>query len=219
MYPLMRCAVANYINLDSSAATVNAWNNSGTIQQMLDLLIHDAWYNTTGLPAQFTSYNALIAAYNAYTGHNCVLYGYEGGLGAAPSGVNNQNTLTIDIGNDPLWVIAEQDFYALLQLGGYVKSNLYTYNIYDSLPNNWGLYHSPYQPHGKGDGSLASNGVGHINRNYCITPCFQIDYIGTAATNWIANTASVRGQAFLEWMQPAQGKKRMLFVPYRFVNR
>ena len=47
------------------------------------------------------------------------------------------------------------------------------------------------------------------------------------ASSWSYGTAtsqdqkcvSVRGQALLEWMQPAQGKKRMLFVRSRFVNR
>ena len=217
--PIDACAVANYIYPDSSAATVNAWNNSVTIQQLVDLLIHDTYYNTNGLQLQLSSYNALIAGYNAYTGNNCVFYGYEGGLQAPPSGVNNENTLTIDIGNDPLWTIAEQDFYALLQRGGYVNSNIYSYAIYYSGANTWGVYHSLIQPYGYGDGSIASDGKAYTNRNYFITPGFKIDYTGTAATNWIANTASVRGQALLEWMQPAQGKKRMLFVPYRFVNR
>ena len=128
-------------------------------------------------------------------------------------GVNNENTLTIDIGNDPLWTIAEQDFYALLQRGGYVNSNIYSYAIYYSGANTWGVYHSLIQPYGYGDGSIASDGKAYTNRNYFITPGFKIDYTGTAATNWIANTGSVRGQALLEWMQPAQGRKRMLLCP------
>ena len=39
------------------------------------------------------------------------------------------------------------------------------------------------------------------------------------ATSQDQKNVSVRGQALLEWMQPAKAEKRMLFVPYRFVNR
>ena len=136
------CAVANYIYPDSSSASTNAWNNSATIQQMLDLFIHDTYYNTVQLPLQFSQYNALIQGYNTYTGNHCVFYGYEGGIQGSPNGT--PATLTIDIANDPLWVIAEQDFYALLQRGGYINSNLYSYNIYYVSNNNWGVYHGSH---------------------------------------------------------------------------
>ena len=217
--PIDACAVANYINPDSSASTIGAWNNSTTIQQLLDLYIHDIWYNPYGLSAQATSYGALIAGYNAYAGSNCVYYGYEGDVSGPPSGVNDANSLMIDICDDPLWVIGEQDFYGFLQKWGYANSNAYSWNLYFYHPENWAYFHSLTQPYGKGDGSLASNGIAYTNRNYFITARFRIDYAGTPATNVIANTASVRGQALVGWMQPAQGKKRMLFVPYRFVNR
>ena len=224
--PIDCFAVAPYVGLDGSTPTVNAWNNSN-IQQMIDLWIHDMYYNTLGWSAAITSYDLLIAAYNAtpassnYNGTTgtCSLYGYEGGVSGSPGGVNNPNTLMIDLCNDPNWYVAEQDFYALLQRSGFANLNIYSYNIYYNGSNNWGAYHDPYQPYGKGDGSLASNGVAYANRNYFITPGFQIDYAATPATSFIANTASVRGQAFLEWMQPAQGKKGMLFVPHRFANQ
>jgi hypothetical protein len=85
--------------------------------------------------------------------------------------------------------------------------------IYYFGNNNWGLYHSPYQPYGKGDGS-----DGKANNRLCLaTPGFT--HTKAATTNQDQQNVSVRGQAFLEWMQPAQAKKRMLFVPYRLVNR
>ena len=37
-------AVAPYTPLDGSAATIAAWNNATTIQQMVDLVIHDLYY-------------------------------------------------------------------------------------------------------------------------------------------------------------------------------
>ena len=69
------------------------------------------------------------------------------------------------------------------------------------------------QPAGKGDGS-----DGKANNRLCLaTPGYPNSKAST--TNQDLQNVSVRGQAFLEWMQPAQDKKRMLFVPYRFVNR
>ena len=70
-----------------------------------------------------------------------------------------------------------------------------------------------WQPHGKGDGS-----DGKANNRLCLaTPGYPNSKAST--TNQDQQNVSVRVQASLEWMQPAQDKKRMLFVPYRFVNR
>ena len=75
------------------------------------------------------------------------------------------------------------------------------------------MYTWGWQPHGKGDGS-----DGKANNRLCLaTPGYP--YSKASTTNQDQQNVSVRGQAFLEWMQPAQDKKRMLFVPYRFVNR
>jgi hypothetical protein len=215
------CAVAPYVGQDGSSATVNAWNNSATIQQMIDIWVHDMYYDTQGWSAAITNAQETIAAYNATSGSpyyngstgTCCLYGYEGGFGAPPTGIKNGDTISRDLCYDPNWLIIEQDFYALLQSSRFANVNLYSYDIYYDGTANWGLYHSPYQPYGKGDGS-----DGKANNRLCLaTPGFE--YSKAATTNQDQNTVSVRGQAFLEWMQPAQGKKRMLFVPYRFVNR
>jgi len=206
-------AVAPYTMPDSSSATLNAWNNFSTIQQMSDIFIHDNYYNTEGWSSWLAAHQAVIAAYNTATGGTCVLYGYEGGYGSGSPGTNHDVTLSHDLPYDPNWLVIEQDFYALLQTSGFVNLNLYSYDIYYSGIANWGLYHSPYQPYGKGDGS-----DGKANNRYCVaTP--GLTYSKAATTNQDQQNVSVRGQAFLDWMQPAQGKKRMLFVPYRFVNR
>ncbi len=213
-------AAAPYINLDNGAATISAWNNAN-IQQMIDIYVHDMYYNQQGWPAWLASHRALMGAYNATsvspnfngTTGTCFLYGYEGGFGAPPPGINNCTALSHDLPFDPNWLIIEQDFYALLQESGFVNVNLYSYDIYYDSSANWGLYHWPYQPYGKGDGS-----DGKANNRLCLaTPGFE--YSKAATTNQDQQNVSVRGQAFLEWMQPSQGKKRMLFVPYRFVNR
>jgi len=213
-------AIAPYVGGGNLSATVNAWNNSSTIQQMIDLFVHDMYYDTQGWNAAIVNAQETIAAYNAtsvspnYNGTTgtCCLYGYEGGW-AAPPDMNNGATISRDVCYDPNFLIIEQDFYALLQRSGFANVNLYSYDIYYDGTANWGLYHSPYQPYGKGDGS-----DGKANNRLCLaTPGFE--YSKAATTNQDQNTVSVRGQAFLEWMQPAQGKKRMLFVPYRFVNR
>ncbi len=213
-------AAAPYINLDDSAATMLAWNNSN-IQQMIDIFVHDMYYNQQGWPAWLAAHQALMAAYNAtpaspnFNGAigTCFLYGYECGFQTPPAGITNQISLSHDLTYDPNWLIIEQDFYALLQKSGFVNANVYSYSIYYVTPNNWGLYHWVNQPYGKGDGS-----DGKANNRLCLaTPGYE--YSKAATTNQDAVNVSVRGQAFLEWMQPSQGKKRMLFVPYRFVNR
>jgi hypothetical protein len=216
-------AVAPYVDPTNIAANITSWNNSVTIQQMIDLWIHDLYYNTQGwqswlavIKAGLATYNAnpISPNYNATTGGTCFLYGYEGGFETgAPGGANNLTTLSHDLPYDPNWLIIEQDFYALLQTSGFVNLNLYSYDIYYNGSDNWGLYHSPYQPCGKGDGS-----DGKANNRLCLaTPGYE--YTKASTTNQDEQNVSVRGQAFLEWMQPAQVKKRMLFVPYRFVNR
>ena len=211
-------AVAPYTNLDDSAATIAAWNSATTIQQLIDLVIHDLYYCNNVFPyggwnAYIAAEQADVAAYNAATGGSCFLYGYEGGWGGPPAGINNSTTLSHDIVYDPNWLIIEQDMFALWQKAGFLNVNIYSYDIYYYGANNWGVYHCPGQLPGKGDGS-----DGKANNRLCLaTPGFE--YSKAATINQDQFCVSVRGQAFLEWMQPAQGKKRMLFVPYRFVNR
>jgi hypothetical protein len=207
-------AVGAYINPDTSTASVTAWNDSATIPQIVDLWVHDLYYNTTQFSSFLAGQQSNIASYNSATGGTCSLYGYEGGFSAGTANnANNATTLSHDMPYDPNWLIIEQDFYALLQRSGFVDFCITDYSLYYFYNSNWGNYHWPSQPSGRGDGS-----DGKANNRLCLaTPGFE--YTKATTTNQDQQNVSVRGQAFLEWMQPAQDRKRMLFVPYRFVNR
>ena len=212
-------AVAPYLDPDTGAASVAAWNNSATIAQMCDLWIHDQYYKTYGTIPVFsgspthspgTCHLANIAAYNTATGGNCYLIGYEGGFETGTPG-NNQTTLGRDMTYHPNWRIIEQDFYALLQLSGYMDIAINDWCGPLSPPSDYAYYHSPHQLFGKGDGSDGKAD----NRLWFCTPGFIINYAPTITNTQDLNTVSVRGQAFLDWMQPTKDKKRRLFVPDR----
>jgi len=234
-------AVAPYISVTQStqATPVNtaAWN-AANITQMADLFIHDVWYNPQNTTSFVGPTNgsvagthwAFITSYNEWLATNhpgerpCVLIGYEAGYGnGAPptqttcsSGYTASNIYYYtnhDIPYDPVWRIYEKDFYALLQLLGFTNVNIQSIIAYYFEYSAWGMQTWGWQPHGKGDGS-----DGKANNRLCLaTPGYPSSKAST--TNQDQQNVSVRGQAFLEWMQPAHGKKRMLFVPYRFVNR
>jgi len=187
---------------------------------MADLLIHDIYYTSGDLNPYLSGHQANISGYNAWLNTNfpgtrhCILYGYEGGYGAgAPSACTYEYQENHDVAYDPVWRIYEKDFYAMMQNAGFADLCLYSYNIYYFYDQTWGLWHWVGQQSGKGGGS-----DGKFNNRTCLaTPGFE--YSKASTTNQDQLCVSVRGQAFLEWMQPVQAKKRMLFVPRRFVNR
>ena len=241
-------AVAPYISVtettQSKPINAAAWGTAN-ITQMADMFIHDVWYNpqnTTGCVGPTNgsvsgTHWAYIASYNEWLATNypgeraCILVGYEAGYGnGAPnecvtcsSGVNEGmggngygnicTALNHDIPYDPVWRIYEKDYYALMQTLGFTDVNIQSIIAYYFYQSAWGMQTWGWQPHGKGDGS-----DGKANNRHCLcTPGYPASKAST--TNQDAQNVSVRTQAFSEWMQPAQGKKRMLFVPYRFVNR
>jgi len=191
-------AVAPYIILDDSVATIAAWNNSSTIQQMVDLFIHDTYYNNNGWNSWVAGHQVLLATYNvtARTNTNgpAFLYGYEGDYAEIPPGIANQFTLSHDVPLDPNWRIIQQDLFALYQRSGFVNLNIYSYAIYYGGGSigieNWGVYHYPSQQPGS-----STN-----NRLWFATPRFRVNYDGTPTNNQDAHTVSVRGQALLDWM-------------------
>ena len=240
--------VAPYIGptAGSQANPVNTatWNAANPTQ-MADLFIHDVWYNPQNTTSFVGPTNgsvpgthwALINGYNAWLDANhpgtrhCVLCAYECGystgcpntcttcrsgvnLGVGGSGYGNICTaLNRDVSYDPVWRIYEKDFYALLQVLGFSDINIQSLVMYYFYQYAWDVCSWGWQPHGKGDGS-----DGKANNRLCLaTPGYPNSKIST--TNQDQQNVSVRAQAVLEWMQPAQEKKRMLFVPYRFVNR
>ena len=240
--------VACYIfpteNSQATPISTAAWN-AASIPQMADLFIHDVWYNPTNTTSFVGPTNgsvpgthwAYIQSYNTWLAANfpgsrpCVLCSYECGfsqgapdtcttcssgvnLGMGGSGYGNIcPALNRDISYDPVWRIYEKDFYALMQSLGFTDMTIQSNVAYYFYQSDWAMFVWGHQPPGKGDGS-----DGKANNRLCLaTPGYP--YSKASTTNQDQQNVSVRGQAFLEWMQPAQDKKRMLFVPFRFVNR
>lgn len=76
-------AIAPYINPDNSPSTMLAFNQAD-VPRACDIWIHDLWgRQANSFPGMFAAHSAAIAGYNASTGGNCKLYGYEGGLETA----------------------------------------------------------------------------------------------------------------------------------------
>jgi hypothetical protein len=97
----------------------------------------------------------------------------------------------------PNFRIVEQDYYATLQQCGYDNFNLYAYDKgYFNYITQWGIYHGAAQLPGKGDGS-----DGKANNLACLAAPGPGQK--SATVNQDAHNVSVRGQALLEWNQPA----------------
>jgi hypothetical protein len=90
-------AIAPYIVTDSSVTSQIAWWQADD-DQAVDLFIHDLLFNVSanGYPAIMNATMGYIAAYNAATGNNCVLYGYEGGISSSVPVANTTLSTTID---------------------------------------------------------------------------------------------------------------------------
>ena len=101
--PIDAAGTAPYIGGSDDAVTVAAWNGSTSIQQMVDLLIHDVMcgISSGGNAVEWAAWVALIAAYSEYTGNPCVFHGYEGGLSYVGYSINNASSLVIDVLHDP----------------------------------------------------------------------------------------------------------------------
>ena len=127
-----------------------------------------------------------------------------------PSG-SNVLTLAHDLPLHPNWLIAQLDFYALCQTLGFADFCNFEYSGYNYYNAVWSYYSWLQQPFGKGDGSDGKTD----NRLWFATPGFIINYAPTVTNTQDLHVVSVRGQAFLDWMQPTKYKKRRLFVPYR----
>src|SRR5208337_694513 len=93
--PIDAYAVAPYLGPgndsapNGTAADIAAWDGSASIAQMADLCIHEWIFDPTSVGGtnDLTAHNSAISAYNAATGNNCKLIGYEGGYqNGAPNG-------------------------------------------------------------------------------------------------------------------------------------
>jgi hypothetical protein len=205
-------AAACYIACDyTTTATVNAYAACDT-PQAVDLWIHDFAEWNADLVAMRASVSSQIASYNAATGYNCVLYGYESGVDfPLPSTVTNYLQRERDMVYHPNWYFAEQDVFALWQKIGYQRINILSISIEYAANAMWGIYHSVQQDHGRGDGS-----DGKADNRLCqATP--EQPHTKSATTNQDQQCVSVRGQALLDWLKPTP-RRRIRFVP-RPMNR
>ena len=133
----------------------------------------------------------------------------------AGQGFGNISTyLNHDIQYDPVWRIYEKDYFALLQNLGFSNINNQSIIMYYFYQMAWGTF----VPGGGSRQAKATDPTARPTTG-SVWPLRVIPTPRPATTNQDQQNVSVRGQALLEWMQPAQDKKRMLFVPYRFVNR
>jgi hypothetical protein len=190
-------AVAPYIDTESTSLN-GSYINTIDDEQLVDMWLHDLWYN----PRTYTSYvqtvkNA-ISAYNQATGHNCFLTAYECGV-EYPVPYNGSSQYpyerTHDFVTNPNFYLGELDFYLWMQTQGFTSPMLSSFSEgWGANSGGWQTYHAPFQDHGRGDGS-----DGKLNNLLCRARPTAPNYKGSNV-NQEANTVSVRGQAWLDWM-------------------
>jgi hypothetical protein len=214
-------AIACYIDADggrytATPSSMTAYTNWDT-QQVIDLWVHDFAYDTTDLVAGRQAIVSALAAHNARTGDNTVLYAYEGGIQTVyPGSVTNALAKTWDATYDPNWYIIEQDLYGIWQSIGYQRFNIYALSMIQVSGDLWGVYRSTDQDHGRGDGS-----DGKANNRLCLAQP-GLPHSKASTTNVDLTNVSVRGQALLNWNgsnTPAppptvRRKPRLVFRPF-----
>lgn len=88
--------------------------------------------------------------------------------------------------------------YMMETVGMFQVWNEYTYSLNtNGYQDGWGDYTWYSEPYGRGDGSIAGDGIRHDNRLLQATPGKQ--YSKTASQNFNLIQVSVRGQAFRDW--------------------
>src|SRR5208283_5225255 len=97
-----------------------------------------------------------------------------------------------------------------MQTMGFVRASLYAYDMINIGGTDWGLYHGPIQPYGRGDGS-----DGKSNNLLCLATPGQ-SHSKASTVNQDLQNVSVRGAAFLNWMQAAAPSKN---TPKKLVFR
>lgn len=197
---------APYINPADDAATLAIYNAADT-SQVIDLWIHDLYDSQGSYTSTARAQKAAIDSYNASHGTSMRMYAYECGIETATSG-NNQLQVTRDAVNHPNWWIIEQDFYAWMQTMGYIRANVYACSIGYNGNTNWGVYHGPSQPYGRGDGS-----DGKANNLLCLAVPGQPNTKLPSVNQDLMNV-SVRGDAFLNWMRQVPPNKHLEEIPH-----
>jgi hypothetical protein len=193
--PVDAIAIAPYVQTEDTSYN-NTFINGLDDEQVISLFIHDLWYNPRTYNAYAATDKKYIADYNAATGRNCIMMGYEGGIEfVLPNNtkVLNRETRNHDCITDPAWYFAEGDFYAWLQYQGFDHLHVYALAMFWG-PQAWGIYHGITQEAGYGDGS-----DGKFNNLLCRANPTSPHYKGSTV-NQDLNTVSVRGQAFIDWL-------------------
>jgi methionine-rich copper-binding protein CopC len=205
-----RLGVAPYLDGSKYLEQYHAQVDNDTA---IDLWINDVYYFS--LPALYDiAYKpvldqtaALIANYNAATGYNCKMIGYEGGVEkiigtTVANPVPNSHARNIDATYRPNMYIVEQDVYALYSqyMDTYALFNMI--NGYFVDPNfllTWGLYTWGGQQRGRGDGSDGK----FDNRTLDIAPGLPTSK--AAREPYESKKVSVRGQAYIDWNAAVAG--------------
>jgi len=164
--------LAPYISADGGTSSTS-FCNAATLNQVADLFIHQIMYlpgvitYSNGVPgSELAPAIAALASFNAATGFNAKLHGYEAGYDTACS-KNSYGVPTpygyscffynwrvaSDVRYLPVWRIYYKDYFAQCQLGGYQAVCIATIYNYEYAQDCWSIYTWMNQIPGKGDGS------------------------------------------------------------------
>ncbi len=194
-------AVAPYVDTEATIYNGNFFVGLDD-EQGISMFVHDLWYNPHTYNPGAATTKGYIQAYNTATGNNCILIGYEGGIEWVTPFVDgiiaNRDERNHDCVTNPDFYIAEQDFYAWLQMQGFDHLHVYALAM-PWAPAAWGMYHGILQDHGRGDGTDSK-----LNNLLCRANPSSPNYKGSNV-NQDLNTVSVRGQAFIDWLAAVAG--------------
>lgn len=205
--PIGCIAYAPYFGTQNTALNAH-YVNTIDDEQMIDMAVHDLWYNPNQLGPVTQATQTQIAAYNAATGNHCFLTAYEcdlAGLTAigalsGPTPITNEYARNRDGLTHPNIYMAEQDYYYWLQTQGYQQPAISVFSLaWGAYSRGWQIYHGPDQDYGRGDGS-----DGKLNNMLCRANPTSPHYKG-ANVNQDANTVSVKGKAWFDWMAAVAG--------------
>ncbi len=144
--------------------------------------------------------------------HLTLATNYAGATGASLGWklmVTNRDEKAYDMVFHPNWYIAEHDFYAMCQKGGYTRMNLFKYSgVYHYQAGvaigyfQWSIWNHLYQESGRGDGS---DGKKDNRRTVCM-PGQPNTKLPTQ--NLFEENVSVCGQALKDWNREVYRNKR-----------
>jgi hypothetical protein len=162
-----------------------------------------------------------VTAVNTGTNTLTVLRGQSGTTAKSHAAGVGVRAADIELARDlvyhPNYRLVEKEYYAIFQRGGYDVACLQSLDkFYFGYIQHWGMYHGEQQPPGLGDGT-----DGKANNLACLAAPGSGQK--SATVNQDKNNVSVRGQALLEWNQPAgtppppkPPRKHKIVIPSRY---